>query len=213
MTLPVTIEALEPKRRGDTANPALQEIVIQTTTKLMVTFKPDERAPESEGSIETGLFLGVPEEPALESTQLRWQLRLHPADIVQIESSAIYLENLGGALFITIKEPPAETVPGETLGPVGWMKWMGENGRRSFQIQLAISGVGFDRICHLAEKGHYPDAVLTFKEDGPIEHGLSPDGNKKIWTNVSSSVAYIAEFTLRYNLSRFADARSWSGAT
>ena len=181
----------------------LQEIVIQTTTKLMVTFKPDEREADTAGPIETGLFLGVREEPALESTQLRWQVRLHPSDIIQIEDSATYFENLGGALFITTKEKSAETDAVETRGPIGWLKWIGDNGRRSFQIQLAISGVGFDRICQLAEKGLFPDAILTFKEDGPIEHGLSPEGNKKIWTDVSSNVALIAEFTLRYDFSPF----------
>ena len=174
----------------------------------MVTFKPDEREADTTGPIETGLFLGVREEPALESTQLRWQVRLHPSDIIQIEDSTTYFENLGGALFITTQEKPAETEPVETRGPVGWLKWIGDNGRRSFQIQLAISGVGFDRICRLAEKGQFPDAILTLKEDGPIEHGLSPDGNKKIWTDVSSSVALIAEFTLRYDFSPFVGVRS-----
>jgi hypothetical protein len=167
----------------------------------MVTFQPDAREAETRGVVETALFLGVREEPSLESTQLRWQVRLHPGDIVQVEKGAAYLENLGGALFLTTKEP--ETQPGEPRGPIGWMKWMGEDGRRSFQIQLAISGVGFDRICRLAEKGKYPDAILTFKEDGPIEHGFSPDGNKKIWKNAGSTVALIAEFTLRYDFSSF----------
>ena len=190
----------------------LQEIVIETTTKLMVSFKPDEREADAAGTIETGLFLGVREEPALESTQLRWQVRLHPRDIVQVESSATYLENLGGALFLTTRERPAETEPDETPRPVGWMKWMGENGRRSFQIQLAISGVGFDRVCHLAERGQYPEVMLTFKEDGPIEHGLSPEGNKKIWKIATSTVAHIAEFTLRYDFSPFAriGSASWN---
>jgi hypothetical protein len=187
---------------------APKEIVIQTITRLMVTFQPDEREAETSGSIETALFLGVREEPSLESTQLRWQVRLHQRDIVQVESSATYLENLGGALFLTTKEPQPETPPGETRGPIGWMKWIGEHGRRSFQIQLAISGVGFDRICHLAEKGKYPDAILTFKDDGPIEHGFSPDGNKKIWKNAGSSVALIAEFTLRFDFSPFLHTRS-----
>ena len=145
----------------------------------MVTFKPDERAADTEGPIETGLFLGVREEPALESTQLRWQVRLSPSDIIQVESSDTYLTNLGGALFVTTKALSAEAQPDEKSGPVGWIRWVGENGRRSFQIQLAISGTGFDRICHLAEKGRYPDAIITFKEDGPIEHGFSPDGNKR----------------------------------
>jgi hypothetical protein len=174
----------------------------------MVTFQPDGREAETSGSIDTALFLGVREEPSLESTQLRWPVRLHPSDIVQVESGATYLENLGGALFLTTKEPQPETQPGETRGPIGWMKWMGEHGRRSFQIQLAISGVGFDRICSLAEKGKYPDAILTFKDDGQIEHGLSPDGNKKIWKNAGSTVALIAEFTLRYDFSPFVHSSS-----
>jgi hypothetical protein len=70
------------------------------------------------------------------------------------------------------------------------MEWMGELGRRSFQIQLAI-----------AAKGRYPDAMLTFKDDGRIEHGLSPDGNTKIWNNVVLRVALITEFTRRYEFS------------
>jgi hypothetical protein len=175
----------------------------------MVTFQPDGREPEKKGgSIETALLLGVREEPALESTQLRWQVRLHPSDIVQVESAGTYLENLGGALFLTTKEPQPEPPPGETRGPIGWMKWIGEHGRRSFQIQLAISRLGFDRICHLAESGSYPDAILTFKDDGPIEHGFSPDGNKKIWKNTGSAVALIAEYTLRYDLAPFVHTRS-----
>jgi hypothetical protein len=180
---------------------ALEEMVIQTTPKLMVTFQPDGRKAEPGPSIETALFLGVRGEPALEATQLRWQVRPHANDIVQLESGATYLENLGGSLFLTTKEPRAELPPGETPGPIGWMKWIGDHGRHSFQIQLAISGVGFDRVCNLAEKGKYPDAILTFKEAGPIEHGLSPNGNKKIWKNAGSTAAFITEFTLRYDLS------------
>ena len=167
----------------------------------MVTFQPDRREAETRGAIETALFLGVREEPSLESTQLRWQVRLHPNDVIQVEGGATYLENLGGALFLTTKEPQPESLPGETRGPIGWMKWLGEHGRRSFQIQLAISGVGFDRICRLAEKERYPDAILTFKDEGPIEHGFSPDGNKKIWKDAGLAVAPIAEFTLRYDFS------------
>jgi hypothetical protein len=174
------------------------------TPKLMVTFQPDGRKPEAGGPLETALFLGVRGEPSLESTQLRWQVCLHPNDIVEVESGA-YLENLGGALFLTTKEPPPETPPGESAGPIGWMKWIGEHGRRSFQIQLAISAVGFARVCNLAEKGEFPDAILTFEDDGGIEHGLSPDGNKKIWKNVVSRVALITEFTLRYDFSPCAD--------
>ena len=167
----------------------------------MLTFQPDAREPEPAGPLETALFLGVRGDPSLESTQLRWQVRLHANDIVQLESGTTYLEKLGGALFLTTKEPAPETPPGETPAPIGWMKWMGDHGRRSFQIQLAISGVGFDRACDLAQRGSYPDAILTFKEDGRIEHALSPDGNKKIWNNVASSVALITEYTLRYGLS------------
>jgi hypothetical protein len=165
----------------------------------MVTFQPDGREAEPGGPLETALFLGVRHEPCLESTQLRWQVRLHAGDIVQIDSGATYLEHLGGALFLTTKEPQPETAPGEARGPIGWMKWIGEHGRRSFQIQLAISGIGFDKVCNLAEKGKYPDAILTFEDEGPIEHGLSPEGNKKIWNTVGSSVALISEFTLRYD--------------
>jgi hypothetical protein len=185
-----------------------KEIVIQTISKLMVTFQPDKREAEPDGPIETALLLGVREEPPLESTQLRWQVRLHASDIVQVESGATYLENLGGALFLTTKEPQPETSQGETRGPIGWMKWIGEHGRRSFQIQLAVSGVGFDRVRNLAEKGKYPDAILTFKDDGRIEHGLSPDGNKKIWKNVDSTVALITEYTLRYDFSPFVHTSS-----
>ncbi len=181
-------------------------MVIQATAKLMVTFQPDRRESEPGGPIETALFLGVRHQPSLESAQLRWQVRLHANDIVQLESSAAYLENFGGALFLTTKEPQAETPPGESPGPIGWMKWIGDHGRRSFQIQLAISGVGFDRVCSLAEKGKYPDAILTFKDDGPIEHGFSPDGNKKIWHNVGSPVALISEFTLRYDFSQYSNS-------
>jgi hypothetical protein len=175
---------------------------IQAIQKLMMTFQADRREPEPSGSIETALFLGVRHEPALESTQLRWQVHLHANDIVQLESSSIYLENLGGALFLTTKPRQIEIPPSETPVPIGWMKWIGDRGRRSFQIQLAISAVGFDRVCDLAEKGKYPDAILTFKDDGAIEHGLSPDGNKKIWNNVASTVALISEFTLRYDFSQ-----------
>jgi hypothetical protein len=167
----------------------------------MVTFQPDRRDAEPGPSIETALFLGVRAEPSLEATQLRWQVRLHADDIVQLESGPSYLENLGGSIFVTTKEPRAELQADETPGPIGWLKWIGDHGRHSFQIQLAISAMGFDRVCNLAERGKYPDAILTFKEDGSIEHGLSPDGNKKIWKNLAASPALIAEFTLRYDLS------------
>jgi hypothetical protein len=81
------------------------------------------------------------------------------------------------------------------------MRWIAEDGRRSFQIQLAISRVGFDRVCLRAEKGHYPDAILTFKDDGRIERVPSPSDNVKLWNNVESQVALISEFTLRYDFS------------
>jgi hypothetical protein len=185
-----------------------EESVIEMTTKLMITFQPDARIAESGGSIERALFLGVREEPSLESTQLRWQVRLHAGDIVQLEGGTTYLDKLGGALFLTTKEPQPETPPGEARGPIGWMKWIGELERRSFQIQLAISSVGFDRVCSLATNGTYPDAILTFKDDGRIEHALSPDGNKKIWNNIGSTVALISEFTLRYDFSPFVHSSS-----
>jgi hypothetical protein len=180
---------------------ASEDIVIQMSPKLMVTFQPDKREAEPSPTIETALFLGVRAEPPLEATQLRWQVRLHADDIVQLESGA-YLENLGGSLFVTTKEPRVELQANETPSPIGWLKWIGDHGRHSFQIQLAISAVGFDRICNLAGKGKYPDAILTFNEDGPIEHGLSPTGNKKLWKNAAASPAFITEFTLRYDLSR-----------
>jgi hypothetical protein len=178
-----------------------KDIDMQTILRLMVGFQPDARAAEPNGPIETALFLGVRDEPALESTQLRWQVRVHPSDVVQLENGTTYLENLGGALFLTTKGSQPETPSEETRGPIGWMEWIGDLGRRSFQIQLAISGVGFDRVCDLAAKGRYPEAILTFKDDGRIEHGLSPDGNKKIWNNEKSRVALISEFTLRYDFS------------
>jgi hypothetical protein len=186
----------------------LKETAIQTTPKLMLTFQPDGREAESGLSIETALFLGVRGEPSLEATQLRWQVRLHANDIVQLESGATHFENLGGSLFLTTKEPRAELPPGETPDPIGWIRWIGDQGRRSFQIQLAISAVGFDRVCNLAEKGKYPDAILTFKEDGPIQHGLSPNASKKIWQNASSPTAFISEFTLRFGLSSHVHSKS-----
>jgi hypothetical protein len=173
----------------------------------MISFRPDPLDPDSNGAsdpggpIETALFLGVRHEPSLESTQLRWQVRVGANHIVQLASGSTYLENLGGALFITTKEPPPDIAPDETPAPIGWLRWIGEEGRRSFQIQLAISRIGFDRLSHLAAKGHYPDAILTFKDDGRIERVPSPDDNKVIWNNVESKVAYISEFTLRYDLS------------
>jgi hypothetical protein len=167
----------------------------------MISFQPDHVKSDPSGPIETALFLGVRGEPSLESTQLRWQVRVGANHIVQLASGATYLEHLGGALFITTKEPPPDIAPDATPPPIGWMRWMGEDGRRSFQIQLAMSRVGFDRVCHRAERGHYPDAILTFKDDGRLERVPSPDNNKLLWNNVESKVAFISEFTLRYDLS------------
>jgi hypothetical protein len=168
----------------------------------MISFQPDHVDPAPNGPLETALFLGVRREPPLESTQLRWQVRVGANDIVELASSGAYLETLGGVLFITTKEPRPEIAPDETPEPIGWLKWIAEDGRRSFQIQLAISRVGFDRVCHRAEKGDYPDAILTFKDDGRIESVPSPDNNKTLWNNVESKIAYISEFTLRYSLTR-----------
>jgi hypothetical protein len=168
----------------------------------MITFRPDQ-AIEAEplGRIETALFVGVRAEPPLESTQLRWQVRVATSDMVQLQTGGTNLENLGGALFLTSKEPLLESASDDTPGPIGWMKWLAEDGRRSFQIQLAISRAGFDRVCQLAETGRYPDALLTFKDEGHIEEGMSPAGNEKIWNNVGSKIALISEFTLRYDFS------------
>jgi hypothetical protein len=167
----------------------------------MISFLPDPASSEARLAIETALFVGVRGEPSLEATQLRWQVKVGPNHIVELASGGTYLENLGGALFITTKEPMPEPVPDETPDPIGWMRWIGEDGRRSFQIQLAISKTGFDRVSRRAESGHYPDAILTFKED-TIERVPSPEDNKVLWNNVVSKVAYISEYTLRYDLSR-----------
>jgi len=167
----------------------------------MITFQPDMVEPELRSNVETALFLGVRGNPPLESTQLRWQVKVSADDIVQLESGGTYLEHLGGALFLTTKEPRPEIAPGETPQPIGWIKWIAEQGRRSFQVQLGISRIGFDRICALAEKGRYPHAILTFEEGGGIDYGHSPNGEKKIWKNVESSVALVSEFTLKYDFS------------
>jgi hypothetical protein len=165
----------------------------------MISFQPDLVDADPNGHIETALFIGVRGEPSLESTQLRWQVRVGTHDIVQLASGATYLEKLGGALFITTKEPRPESGPDATPDPIGWMRWIAEDGRRSFQIQLAISRVGFDRVCLRAEQGHFPDAMLTFKDDGRIERVPSPGDNKKLWNNVESKIALLSEFTLRYD--------------
>jgi hypothetical protein len=167
----------------------------------MITFQPDMVEPALRSTIETALFLGVRGDPSLESTQLRWQVKVGPDDIVQLESGEAHLERLGGALFLTTKEPRPEVSPGDTPEPIGWIKWIAEQGRRSFQIQLAISRIGFDRVCELAEKGRYPHAILTFAKDGCIDYGPSPNDEKKIWKNVESNVVLVSEFTLKYDFS------------
>jgi hypothetical protein len=167
----------------------------------MIAFQPDHADSDATGPVETALFLGVRREPSLESTQLRWQVRVGAHHIVQLASGATYLETLGGALFITTKEPRPEPAADEAPDPIGWMRWIAEDGRRSFQIQLAISRIGFDRVCGRAERGQYPDAIVTFSEEA-IEPVPSPDDNKVLWNNVASRVAYISEYTLRYDLSR-----------
>lgn len=167
----------------------------------MITFQPDMIGAELRTSIETALFLGVRGNPPLESTQLRWQVKVIPEDIVRLEPGGAYLDNFGGALFLTTKEPRPEVLPDETPPPAGWIKWIAEQGRRSFQIQLAISRTGFDRVCGLAEKGRFPRAILSFEEDGAITHEPNPDGEKKIWKNIESSVALVSEFTLKYDFS------------
>jgi hypothetical protein len=167
----------------------------------MISFQPDPADSDRNSPIETALFLGVRGEPSLEATQLRWQVRVGSHQIVQLASGGAYLENLGGAIFITTKEPLPEHAQDDTPDPIGWMRWIAEDGRRSFQIQLAISRIGFDRVWGRAETGHYPDAILTFKEDS-IERVPSPDDTKVLWNNVASKVAYISEYTLRYDLSR-----------
>jgi hypothetical protein len=168
---------------------------------VMITFQPDMVEPALQSAIETALFLGVRGNPSLESTQLRWQVKVGPDDTVQLESGGTYLEQFGGALFLTTKEPRPEVVPGETPAPIGWIKWIAERGRRSFQIQLAISRIGFDRVCELAERGRYPDAILTFEEEGPMTRGLDLNDATTMWKNAGSSVALISEFTLRYDFS------------
>jgi len=167
----------------------------------MIAFQPDMIDPDLRSSIETGLFLGVRGDPSLESSQLRWQVKVGTDDIVQLEPGGAYLNSLGGALFLTTKEPRPEVSPDATPPPIGWIKWIAEQGRRSFQIQLAISRIGFDRVCGLAERGRFPHAILTFEKDGPITFGLGLNGDKKIWQNIESSVALVNEFTLKYDFS------------
>jgi hypothetical protein len=102
----------------------------------MIAFQPDHADSDATGPIETALFLGVRREPSLESTQLRWQVRVGAHHIVQLASGATYLETLGGALFITTKEPRPEPAADEAPDPIGWMRWIAEDGRRSFQIRF-----------------------------------------------------------------------------
>jgi hypothetical protein len=168
---------------------------------VMIAFQLDRMETELDGSIETALFMGVRGEPSLESTQLRWQVRASTNDIVELETGPTHLQRLGGALFLTTRQPRDETAPGETSKPFGWMRWIADDGRRSFQIQLAISAMGFNRVCDLAQKGRYPDAILTFQDQGPIDFRNSAEGDKKMWKNMESKLAFISEYTLRYDLS------------
>jgi hypothetical protein len=167
----------------------------------MITFEPDMQDAVSSESFETALFLGVRGDPALESTQLRWQVRTSAPETVQLESGQA-LESLGGALFVTTKEPRMQTADGEIPAPLGWIRWMGDGGRRSFQIQLAISRVGFDRLCDLAQQGRYPHAILTFVEDGAIAALSETQRDVKIWKNVEAKKVYVDEYTFRYDFRR-----------
>src|ERR1700753_1331584 len=81
-----------------------REIAIQMLAKLVATFQPDNRKADRAVIVETGLFMGVRDELELAATQLRWQVRLHPDHIVQVEGGNSYLETLGGSLFITSKD-------------------------------------------------------------------------------------------------------------
>jgi hypothetical protein len=166
---------------------------------VMIAFEPDRLEAQRELN-ETALFVGVRGDPPLESTQLRWQVRASTNDVVELKMGPTYLQQLGGALFLTTREPRVQTAEGEIPPPIGWMRWIANNGHRSFHIQLAISAIGFDRVCHQAEKGKYPDAILTFQEDGPIDFLDRDKGHKKKWNNVESKHAYISEYTLRYDL-------------
>jgi hypothetical protein len=167
----------------------------------MITFGPDMQDAASSEPIETALFLGVRRDPPLESTQLRWQVKTSALETVQLESGHV-LESLGGALFVTTKEPKLEVADGELPAPVGWIRWIGDSGRRSFQIQLAISRVGFDRLCDLAQRGRYPHAILTFAEDGSIGALSEAQSEVKIWKNVEAKKVLIDEYTFRYDFTR-----------
>src|SRR5260370_36281939 len=93
--------------------------VPRVTSVAMITFQPDMVEPDLRSNVETALFLGVRGNPPLESTQLRWQVKVGPDDIVQLESGGTSLEHLGGALFLTTKEPRPALAPGEPRQPMG----------------------------------------------------------------------------------------------
>jgi hypothetical protein len=199
------IRAPYPHATADTTPEAsilsLVESTMRAIPMVMITFQPDDSTPDNPGRLETGLFIGVRADPALESTQLRWQVKVSPPDSVALETGQ-YLERLGGALFLTTREPRPDTTPGEEPATIGWILWIADEGRRSYQIQLAISRVGFDRVCELARKGRYPHAILTFKDEDRMDLGQGSDGTRKVWKNLITKVAPIAEFTLRYDFSR-----------
>jgi hypothetical protein len=167
----------------------------------MITFEPDMQDAALSDPIETALFLGVRGDPPLESTQLRWQVKTSAQQTVQLESGH-GLESLGGALFVTTREPRIEIADGEIPPPLGWIRWIGDSGRRSFQIQLAISRIGFDRLCALAQEGRYPHAILTFAEDGSIGALSEAQGEIKIWKNIEANKVLIDEYTLRFDFTR-----------
>ena len=166
----------------------------------MLSFTPD--MPESTlgGSSDTALFLGVRGDPPLESTQIRWQVKLSVSESVRLEDGGA-LQEFSGALFITTKEPPPELALGASPDPIGWLRWIAAAGRRSFQIQLRISRTGFDRVCGLAESARYPAAILTFADEGYVIADDEIDQSKKLWKNTQSKIALIGEYTLRYDMS------------
>ena len=165
----------------------------------MLAFMPDRSESSSAIASDTALFVGVRGDPALESTQLRWQVRLSSSEFVRLEDGGS-LNEFGGALFITTKEPLPEPVPGASPEPIGWLKWIAAAGRRSFQIQLRISRTGFDRVCGMAENARYPAAMLTFADEGFVVAQDENDQSKKLWNNTQSRIALIGEYTLRYDL-------------
>jgi hypothetical protein len=167
----------------------------------MITFEPDMQDCAVSESIETALFLGVRGHPYLESTQLRWQVKTRAQDTVQLESGHA-LDGLGGALFVTTREPKVEITDGELPPPLGWIRWIGDDGRRSFQIQLAISRVGFDRLCDLAQQGRYPHAILTFAADCGIGELSEAQSEVKIWKNIEAKKVLVDEYTFRYDFTR-----------